>query len=164
MILIICLWYFSDDTNLFFSNCNMLFATLNSELSKISKWFFANSSLLMSQKQNTSEKNDIPLKLSRLQINNYNIERILSIKFLGVLDENLSWKDHIKYAENKIYKNTGILHKARDYLSKESLLSLYYAYIDTYKNFANLAWASTITHLTHLKPAFLAWRNQPIGL
>ena len=135
----------------------MLFATLNSELSKISKWFFANSSLLMSQKQNTSEKNDIPLKLSRLQINNYNIERILSIKFLGVLlDENLSWKDHIKYAENKIYKNTGILHKARDYLSKESLLSLYNAYIDTYKNFANLAWASTITHLTHLKPAFLA--------
>ena len=80
----------------------------------------------------TSEKDDIPLKLPRLQINNYNIERILSIKFLGVLlDENLSWKDHIKYAENKIFKNTGILYKARDYLSKESLLSLYYAYIDT---------------------------------
>ena len=80
----------------------------------------------------TSEKDDIPLKLPRLQINNYNIERILSIKFLGVLlDENLSWKGHIKYAENKISKNIEILYKARDYLSKESLLLLYYAYIDT---------------------------------
>ena len=55
-----------------------------------------------------------------LQINNCNIERILSINFLGVLlDENLLWKDHIKYAKNKISKNIGILYKARDYLSKE---------------------------------------------
>ena len=31
------------------------------------------------------------------------MERILSIRFLGVLlDENLSLKDHIKYTENKI--------------------------------------------------------------
>ena len=55
------------------------------------------------------------------------------------LNENLSWKDHIKYTENKISKNIGILFKARDYLSKESLLSLYYAYIHTYVNYANLA-------------------------
>ena len=88
----------------------------------------------------TNKKDDIPLKLPRLQINNYNIERILSIKFLRVLlDENLSWKDHIKYNENKISKNTGILYKVRDYLSKESLLSLYYTYIHTYVNYANLA-------------------------
>ena len=83
-------------------------------------------------------------------MNNYNTERIPSIKLLGVvLDENLSWKDHIKYTENKISKNIGILHKARDYLSKESLLSLYYAYIHTYINYSNLAWASTIK--TNLK-------------
>ena len=38
----------------------------------------------------TSKKDDIPLKLPRLQINNYNIERIPSIRFPGVLlDENL---------------------------------------------------------------------------
>ena len=35
---------FPDDTNLFFSNCNIpvLFATVNSELSKISQWFLSN--------------------------------------------------------------------------------------------------------------------------
>ena len=93
--------------------------------------------------------------MPRLQINNYNMERTPSIKFLGgLLDENLSWNYHIKYAENNIgiyrkTKNIGILHKARDYLSKERLLSLYYAYIHTFINYANLAWASTIR--TNLK-------------
>ena len=90
------------------------------------------------------KNNDIPLKLPRLQLNNYNIEIIPSINFLGVfLDESLSWKDHIEYIGNKISKNIGILYKARDYLSKESLLPLYYAYINTYVNYTTLAWAST---------------------
>ena len=117
---------FADDTNLFFSNCDIPvpFATVNSELSKINQWFLANKlSLNVTKKRHTT-------KLPRLQINNYNIERTQSVKFLGVLvDENLSWKDQIKYTENKISKNMRILYKARDYLSKKSLLSLYYAYI-----------------------------------
>ena len=149
---------FADDTNMFFSNCNIpvLFATINSELSKISQWFLANKLSLNVTKtkysffHKTSEKGDIPLKLPRAQINNYNIKIIPSIKFLGVLlDENPSWKDHIKYIEKKISKNMGISYKARDYLTMESLLSLYYAYIHTYINYANLAWASTIR--TNLK-------------
>ena len=55
-------------------------------------------------------------------------------------------RPHIKYNESKISKNIEILYKARDYLS---LLSLYYAYIHTYINYANFAWASTIR--TNLK-------------
>ena len=146
---------YADDTNLFFSNCDIpvLFATVNSELSKITQWFLANKLLLNVAKTKysffykTSKKEDIPLKFPRLQRNNYNIDRIPSVKFQGVsLAENLSWtwKDHIKYTENKISKNIGILYKARNSLSKESLLSVYYAYIHTYINYANLAWASTI--------------------
>ena len=46
------------------------------------------------------------------------------------------------------FLKTGILYKARDYLSKEILLS-YYAYIHTYAKYANLVWASTIR--TNLK-------------
>ena len=31
-------------------------------------------------------------------------------KYLSVLlDENLSWKEHIKYLENRIAKNTGLV-------------------------------------------------------
>ena len=86
---------FANDTNLFFSKCDipLLFATVISELSKklfnirckINHWFLANKLSLNVTKtkyslfHKTSKKDDIPLKLSRLQINNYNIEMILSI-------------------------------------------------------------------------------------
>ena len=45
---------FADDTDLFFSNCNIpvLFATVNSKLSKIKQWSLANKlSLNVTQKQ-----------------------------------------------------------------------------------------------------------------
>ena len=70
--------------------------------------------------------------------------------FLEVLlDENLSWKEHIKYNENKIAKNLGLLYKAKHYLNKRSLLVLYYSFIHTYVNYRNIAWGST--NRTNLK-------------
>ena len=86
---------FADDINLFFLNFNIpaLFATVNSELSKISQRLLANKFSLNVTKakytffHKTSKRDDISIKLPRLQINNYNIERIPSIKFLGVLLE-----------------------------------------------------------------------------
>ena len=85
---------FAENTNLFFSNCDIpvLFATVNSELSKINQWFLANKlSLFLSLSLNvtktktrysffhkTSKIDDTPLKLPRLQINNYNCEKLFS--------------------------------------------------------------------------------------
>ena len=77
-------------------------------------------------------------------MNYYEIKRAESIKFLRVLlDENLSWKPHIKYIENKIAKNIGLLFKAKSFLNKQSLLSLYYSYIQSYINYAIVACGST---------------------
>ena len=64
--------------------------------------------------------------------------------FFGILlDENLSWKEHLKHIENKIAKIIGLMDKANPFLDKDSLLSLYFSYIHSYINYANLAWAST---------------------
>ena len=110
---------------------------------------FLTNSHLMWKKQilvfhKPSKKDDIPLVLPKLNINNSEIARTESIKFLGVLlDENLSWKTHIKYIENKISKNIGILFKARPFLNKKSLLSLYYSYIHSYVNYGSVSWGST---------------------
>ena len=71
------------------------------------------------------------------------MERSKSIKFLGdFLDENLSWKDHIKYIESKVAKNIGFVCRAKLLLDKNSLLALYYSYIHTYFGYANLSWGS----------------------
>ena len=97
-----------------------------------------------------SKKDDIPLRLPKLIINNYEIQREESIKFLGVLlDQHLTWKEHIKLTENKIAKNIGILYKARPCLDKRTLLRFYYSYIYSYLNYANTAWYST--NRTYLK-------------
>ena len=45
--------------------------------------------------------------------------------------------------QNKISKNIGILFKARPFLNKKSLLSLYYSYIHSYINYGSVSWGST---------------------
>ena len=72
------------------------------------------------------------------------MESIKDIKFRGVLlDEHLSWKKHIRYTENKVAKSMGLLYRAKLFLGKHSLLTLYYSHIHTYLTYANLSWAST---------------------
>ena len=47
---------------------------------------------------------DLPLKLPELSISNQGVKRASYTKFLGVLlEENILWKEHLKYIENKMY-------------------------------------------------------------
>ena len=105
---------FADNTNFFFehSNINTLFKTVNNELIKINERFSAKTLSLNVGETNFSlfhksgKKYSIPSHLLTLKINNHDIERVNTMKFLGVLlDDNLSWKEHIKYLENKIAKD-----------------------------------------------------------
>ena len=143
---------FADDTNLFYKHKNIvkLFATVNKELMNINDWFMANKISLNVGKMKYSlfhkprTVDDLPLKLPKLSINNQEIKRVSSTKFLGVfLDEKFSRKEHLKYTENKIAKSIRLMYKAKPFLDKDSLLSLYFSYIHSYINYANLAWAST---------------------
>ena len=60
-------------------------------------------------------------------------------KFLGLLiDEHLSWKQHIDMVSSKISKSIGILYKSRDVLSKQCLKQLYFPFIHNYVNYANI--------------------------
>ena len=142
----------ANDTNLFYGHNDLktLFSLVNQELQKINEWFEANKLSLNVEKtkyslfHKPSRRDDLPLLLPKLLIKKHKVERVESIKFLGVLlDENLSWKDHIKYIENKVTKNIGLIYRAKLFLDKTSLLTLYYSYINTYLNYANLSWGST---------------------
>ena len=77
------------------------------------------------------------------------MEKTPSIKFLGVmLDENVSWKYHIKTVQNKLSKNIGLLCRAKQFLDETSLKTIYFSYIHYFLNYANIARAST--HFTKL--------------
>ena len=58
-------------------------------------------------------------------------------------DKNLDWKEHIKYTENKIAKNLGLLYKVRPFLDRNVLLALYYSYMQNYINYVNVVGSST---------------------
>ena len=64
--------------------------------------------------------------------------------FLGVLiDENLSWKQHINDVSTEISKSIGILYKSRGIVKQPLLKQLYFSFIHCHLNYANIAWAST---------------------
>ena len=129
---------FEDDTNLFYShnNVKILFKNANDELEKIPQWFKGNKISLNEGKTKFTlfhkprDKDNLPLQLPSSKINNNEIKRSSSIKFLRVLvDENLTWIGHITLVENKLSKNLELLHKAKNYLNKKSMVSLYYSFI-----------------------------------
>ena len=143
---------FADDTNLFYSNKNIdtLFEIVNKELIKINTWFQANKLSLNANKtkyiffHKPRLKKNIPLDLPILKINDTEIKRKQSLKFLGVLiDENLSWKNHIELLETKIAKNIGVLYKASKLLNFKCLKNIYFALIHSYINYGNIAWGSS---------------------
>ena len=116
-------------------------------------WFKANKlSLNVDKTKYTSfhklnQRDKIPLKLPNLNLNNSIIKRESAIKFLGIIiDENLTWTNHISTIENKISKNIGILYKAKFLLNQTCLKHIYFAFIHSYLNYVNIAWASTSTN------------------
>ena len=124
---------FADDTNLFYSHHNIkqLFTAVNKELQKLGDWLTSNKLSLNIKKtkytffHKNSVKGSIPLKLPDLHIFNKTIERTSSIKFLGViLDEHITWNEHIKTIKKKLAKIIGLLYKARVLLDKESLKTI----------------------------------------
>ena len=77
----------------------------------------------------------MPLKLPELKIGNNIIEKATSIKFLGkMIDENISWRDHIKTVENKLSKNIGLLYQAKQFLDKNSLNIIFFIYTFVFKS------------------------------
>ena len=72
-----------------------------------------------------------------------------------MLGEYISWIDHVRTLENEIAKNIGLLY--RQFLNEDSLKTLYFSYIHSYLNYANIAWAST--YATKLKRVYLKQKH-----
>ena len=60
-----------------------------------------------------------------------------------LVNEHLTWKEHITVTENKVSKNLGLLHRARRVLDSTALKNLYFSFIHGYLNYGNMVWAST---------------------
>lgn len=81
-------------------------------------------------------KDDIPLKLPLLLcVNKNEINRVCSLKFLGVIsDENLNWNEHLNTIEKKLSKIIVIIYKNKEIINMKGLRILYYSFIHTFLN------------------------------
>jgi hypothetical protein len=140
--------FYADDSNLFVKGINVenMVNVLNCELSKIYDWLNANKLSLNLNKTQCiifkSRKKKINNTFT-VKIDNTIVNYVSFIKFLGVtIDSHLSWEHHSKHIRKKISKGLGILCKAKKYLKKDTLKTLYYSFVYPYLNYAIEIWGN----------------------
>jgi hypothetical protein len=139
---------FADDTNLLLSDTNLdvLISTMNIELLKVTNWFKINKLSLNIKKTHFMifHPRQKPITYTvHLTIDGINLERVTYTKFLGVIiNENLTWTNHINAVISKTSKNIGIIRKLRTVLPFEALRCLYMTLVQPYLNYCNIAWAT----------------------
>jgi hypothetical protein len=65
-----------------------------------------------------------------VSIDNRTLDRVTSCKFLGIIiDEGLTFRQHVNYVACKVNSVTSMLYKRRDYLPYNTRRNLYFALI-----------------------------------
>ena len=77
----------------------------------------------------------------KLILNNYEIRRVKKTKYLGmIVDDSLTWEDHIDYITLKINRGIGIIRRVRQFIPEKSLLLLHQTLIDPYFRYCSTVW------------------------
>ena len=77
----------------------------------------------------------------KISIGSQNISRVKETKTLGVLvDENITWKNHIVATCKKISKTIGMMRRVKSVISNESLKRLYKALVLPHFDHCSLVW------------------------
>ena len=145
---IVSILLFADDTNILYSHSCLktLNVTLQTEMNKIAEWLNLNKLSINTTKTKlvlfrSPNKKKYEMKLF---INNQHIIQVKNTTFLGVvLDEYLTWKDHINLITKKVIKSAGIIAKIRHYTNLNTLKLIYYALVYPYLIYGNLLWGNT---------------------
>ena len=81
--------------------------------------------------------------LPTLYFGNHVIENKNSTRFLGlIIDDKLSWTQHIDQTANKLAKILGIIFKIRNYLNSKTLLTIYYSFVFPYLKYGIIFWSA----------------------
>ena len=94
----------------------------------------------------------VPITTEDVLIKGVKIDYVRKTKFLCVMvDDMLSWGDHIQYIRGKICKGLSIICKTRKFVNKQTLITLYYCFIYPYLAYSIEVWGLTFkTYLTKL--------------
>ena len=155
---------FADDTSLFsvVHNANTTAKELNNDLVKISRWAYQ---WKMSFNPDPSKQAQEVIFIKKkkqyhppLVFNNNNVSETYSQKHLGVvLDNRLSFEDHLKIILNKLNKTTGLLRKLHNIIPRSALLTIYKSFIRPHLNYSDIIYDQAYNTSFHQKLELLQY-------
>ena len=146
---IISIILFADDTNVFYSHTSIekLNEIMQTEINKISDWLNANilsinttkTKCILFRSRKKKQKQNITIT-----INDNVIKQVKKTTFLGVvIDECLTWKEHINLITKKMIKASSIISRIRHFTNLNALKLIYYSLVYPYLIYGNLIWGNT---------------------
>ena len=139
----------ADDTNITVAADSLteLESKINLDLKNLNRWLLANRLSLSvaktefmvigsHQRVRASGNEEI-----NVEISGKSITRVDKVKSLGLLiDEQLTWKDHVDETVKKISKAIGALKRARPFISVKTAVQIYHALIRPYFDYCSSVW------------------------
>ena len=140
---------FADDTNVFIvdNQLQTLYEKGNQELKNIDNWMIANKLSINTNKTNCilfqTPKSQLIKTTNNLhlKLRNNIVEKVSSTQFLGVIiNENLSWKNHMEMIKQKMRAALCAVMRVRSYLSSKAMLSLYHSLLISHVRYCITNW------------------------
>ena len=144
---------YADDTSISYSSKYVtdLTQVINTDLNNIRLWLMGNKlSLNVAKTQSMILGSGVRLRKLGLndttvgpdfQINEDRIAFTSNVKYLGVqIDSQLSWKEHITVALNKISRGVGMLKYSKKYLSLETVQKMYLGIVEPHIRYCCSVW------------------------
>ena len=142
---------YADDTALYTEAKSYveLMLNLRMEMAIVTEWLKANKLTLNLKKTKYvifGPKAKLQNLNAPLYLDREKIEKTRTMKYLGViLDDELSFNDHINYIHTKATNKLGILRKSRDFLDKKTSLLLYQSLVLPHFDYCDTTYGCTST-------------------
>ena len=143
-----CILMYADDSVVFFAapEVSTIQATLVRELQAIECWLNLNS-LFINKTKNEAMLFGTSQKLAKINqfsitIGGSTIQRVAEFKYLGViLDEHLSWNEHVKAIVFKAGRRVGMLGRVCRFIALHSAKAIYISTIKPILKYCAGVWA-----------------------
>ena len=146
--------HFVDDTNLLYSSSSLKSKSINKcinhDLKLIVHWLRANrislnvnktEIILFCRKNNTISKN------MNFRISGQKVIPTTHTKYLGILmDQHLSWDQHLKMLKQKLSRANGLLAKVHYCLSPNLLRTIYFSIFESHLRYGCQIWGQHSNH------------------
>jgi hypothetical protein len=137
---------YADDAVISYGHRDLagLYEDMQHDLNLLSEWFYNNRLsvnagktkyiLFKDPRRVITTDHQIVLGLDQ-------VERVSSIRYLGlIIDDRLSWEEHIIHVKRKIMSFVGVLHKIKHIIPVRSRLQIFHAHIFSHVSYMNVLW------------------------